>query len=59
MCGHKRKNRIRNDYVREKIGVAPIEKMTGNQLSWFAQVQRRPRDGGTMEMGMENRLCNI
>ena len=25
MCGHKRKDRIQNDYIRENIGVAAIE----------------------------------
>ena len=43
MSGYTRKDRLRNDYIREKIGVAPIEeKMTEGRLRWFGHVQRRP-----------------
>ena len=45
MCGHTRKDRIWNDVILEKIGVAPIEeKMTENHLRWFGHVQRRPQE---------------
>jgi len=45
MCGHTRKDRIRNDIIREKIGVAPIEeKIAENHLRWFGYVQRRPQE---------------
>src|SRR4029450_2942072 len=43
MCGKTRKDRIRNEHIRERVGVAPIEdKMRENQLRWFGHVQRRP-----------------
>ena len=43
MCGHKRKDKIRNDHIRERIGVVPItEKLVENRLRWFDHIQRRP-----------------
>ena len=43
MSGHTRKDRIRNDCIREKVGVAPIvEKLVETRLRWFGHVQRRP-----------------
>lgn len=45
MCGHTRKDRIRNDCIRGVLGVAPIaEKITENRLRWFGHVQRRSRE---------------
>ena len=42
-CGHTRKDRIRNDDIRERVGVAPIdEKLVQHRLSWFGHIQRRP-----------------
>lgn len=42
ICDHTRKERIRNDIIRENIGVAPIEEKTiENRLRWFGYVQRR------------------
>ena len=43
MSGHTRLDRIRNECIREKIGVAPIEeKMVKSRLRWFGHVKRRP-----------------
>ena len=43
MSGHTRKDKLRNGYIRGKVGVAPIEeKMTETRLRWFGHVQRRP-----------------
>ena len=43
MSGHTRKDRIRNDDIRQKVGVAPIiEKLVETRLRWFGHVQRRP-----------------
>jgi len=45
MCGHTRKDKIRNEQIRGRVGVAPIEeKIVENRLRWFGHVQRRPRD---------------
>ena len=33
MCGHRRKDKIKNDHIREWVGVAPItEKLVENRL---------------------------
>ena len=45
MSGKTRHDRIRNDTVRERVGVAPIvEKLVENTLRWFGHVERRPVD---------------
>ncbi|KAM2249069.1 hypothetical protein ACFXTI_003764 [Malus domestica] len=45
MCGHTRKDKIRNMDIRGKVGVAEIEgKMRENRLRWFGHAQRRPTD---------------
>ena len=36
-------NRVRNDDIRDRLEVAPIEeKLVQHRLSWFGHVQRRP-----------------
>src|SRR5215210_6229545 len=43
MCGHTRKDRIRNEVIRERLAVAPIdEKLVQHRLRWFGHIQRRP-----------------
>jgi hypothetical protein len=43
ICGHTRKDRIRNDDIRDKLGVAPIqEKLVQYRLRWFGHIQRKP-----------------
>jgi hypothetical protein len=43
ICGYTRKDRIRNDDIRDKVGVAPIqEKLVQHHLRWFGHIQRRP-----------------
>ena len=45
MCGHTRKDKIGNEDIRGKVGVAEIVgKMRENRLRWFGHVQRRPTD---------------
>ena len=40
MSGYTLKNRIRNDHIRESVGVAPIlEKMRDYHLRWYEYVQ--------------------
>jgi hypothetical protein len=52
-CGHTRRDRVRNDDIRDRVGVAPIEenfffdnqieeKLIQHRLRWFGHVQRRP-----------------
>ena len=41
-CGHTRRDRVRTETIRERVGVAPIEeKLTQHRLRWFGRVQRR------------------
>jgi hypothetical protein len=43
ICGHTRKDRIRNDNIRDKLGVTPIqEKLVQHRLRWFGHIQRMP-----------------
>ncbi|CAH9091174.1 unnamed protein product [Cuscuta epithymum] len=45
MCGHTRKNRLKNEIIRQKVRVAPIkDKMQESRLRWFGHVRRRPND---------------
>ncbi|KAH1218442.1 LINE-1 retrotransposable element ORF2 protein [Glycine max] len=45
MCGKTRQDKIRNEAIRERVGVAPIvEKMVENRRRWFGHVERRPVD---------------
>ena len=44
MCGHTRKDRVRNDDIRDRVGVAPIEeKLVQHRLRWFGHIQRSPQ----------------
>ncbi|CAH9118920.1 unnamed protein product [Cuscuta europaea] len=45
MCGHIRKDHVRNETIRQRVGVAPIEdKMRESRLQWFGHVRRRSSD---------------
>jgi hypothetical protein len=40
ICGHTRKDRIRNDDIRDKLGVAPIQdKLVQHYFRWFGHIQ--------------------
>ncbi|XP_070020888.1 uncharacterized protein [Nicotiana sylvestris] len=42
MCGHTKLDKIRNEVIREKVGVAPVDdKMREVMLRWFGHVRRR------------------
>jgi hypothetical protein len=42
ICGHIRRDRVRNDNIRERLGVAPVEeKFVQHRLRWFVHMQRR------------------
>ena len=43
ICGHTRMDRVRNDDIWDRLGIAPIEeKLIQHRLRWFGHVQRRP-----------------
>jgi hypothetical protein len=45
ICGHTRRDRVRNDDIREKLGVAPVEeKLVQHRLRWFGHIQWRPAE---------------
>ncbi|XP_070049706.1 uncharacterized protein [Nicotiana tomentosiformis] len=45
MCGRTRRDRIRNEVIRDKVGVASVEdKMQESRLRWFGHVKRRSID---------------
>jgi hypothetical protein len=42
ICGHTRRDRIRNYDIRERLGVTPFEeKLIQHRLRWFGHMQRR------------------
>jgi hypothetical protein len=42
ICGNIRRDRARNDDIRERLGVAPVEeKPVQHRLRWFGHIQRR------------------
>ena len=42
MSGHTKKDKFWNNYIRDKVGVAPIEeKIIKIRLQWFKHVQRK------------------
>ena len=59
MSGVTREDRIRNEYLRGSIGVAPIgDKMRENRLRWFGHVMRREESEvvrTVMNMNVEER----
>jgi hypothetical protein len=58
ICGHTRKDRIRNDDIRDKLGVAPIqEKLVQHRLRWFGHIQRRSPEA-PVRNGILSRLEN-
>jgi hypothetical protein len=43
ICGNTRKDRIRNDDIRDKLEVTPIQKkLVQHRLRWFGHIQRTP-----------------
>ena len=61
ICGNTRRDRVRNDDIRERLGVAPVEeKLVQHHLRWFGHIQRRPaeapvRSGVIRRSGNEKR----
>ncbi|RCV42932.1 hypothetical protein SETIT_9G255200v2 [Setaria italica] len=45
ICGYTRRDRVRNENIRDRLGVAPIEeKLIQHRVRWFGHVQRRPSE---------------
>jgi hypothetical protein len=45
ICDNTRRNRVRNNDIRERLGVAPVEaKLVQHRLRWFGHIQRRPAE---------------
>ncbi|KAG2576562.1 hypothetical protein PVAP13_6NG030383 [Panicum virgatum] len=58
-CGHTRRDRVRNEVIRDRVGVAPIEeKLTQHRLRWFGHVQRRPPEAPVRSEVLE-RVDNV
>ena len=63
ICGHSRMDKIRNEVIRERVRVAPIEeKMMENRLRWHGHITRRDQDAPVrrcairdIEIGMRGR----
>lgn len=50
MCGHTKKNRIRNEDIRDKVGVASVmDKLREVRLKWFRHVKRRCLDASVRQ----------
>ncbi|KAG2605615.1 hypothetical protein PVAP13_4NG086934 [Panicum virgatum] len=58
-CGHTRRDRVRNEVIRDRVGVAPIEeKVIQHRLRWFGHVQRRPPEAPVCN-GVLERVNNV
>jgi len=58
-CGHTRRDRVRNEVIRDRVRVAPIEeKLTQHWLRWFGHVQRRPLVA-PVHSGLLKRVDNV
>ena len=43
ICDHTRRDQVRNDDIRDRLGIAPIEeKLVQHWLRWFGHVKQRP-----------------
>ncbi|PWZ30868.1 Coiled-coil domain-containing protein SCD2 [Zea mays] len=59
ICGHTRRDRVRNDDIRERVGVAPIEeKLMQHRLRWFGHIQRRSEEA-PVHIGIIRRPENV
>ena len=58
-CGHTRRDRVWNEVIRDRVGVAPIEeKLIQHRLSWFGHVQRRPPEA-LVRIGVLEQVDNV
>jgi len=55
MCGKTKRDTIKNDNIRERVGVASIvEKMVETRLRWFGHAKRRLVDFVVRRVGEAN-----
>ncbi|RCV21622.1 hypothetical protein SETIT_4G152600v2 [Setaria italica] len=61
ICGHTRRDRVRNEDIRDRLGVAPIEeKLIQHRLRWFGHFQRRPPEAPRQTISaLKERIANI
>jgi hypothetical protein len=58
ICGHTRKYQIRNDDIRDRLGVTPIEeKLVQHRLRWFGHIEQMPPEA-PVRSGILSRLKN-
>jgi hypothetical protein len=58
-CGHARRDRVQNDDIRDRVGVALIEeKLIQHRLRWFGHVQRRSPEA-SVHSGVLKRADNV
>uniref|UniRef100_A0A0A9D9B5 Uncharacterized protein n=1 Tax=Arundo donax TaxID=35708 RepID=A0A0A9D9B5_ARUDO len=59
ICGHTRKDQVRNNDIRDRVGVVPIEeKLIQHRLRWFGDIQRRPSEA-LVQSGRLKRTDNV
>jgi hypothetical protein len=59
ICGHTRRDRVWNEDIRDRVGVAPIEeKIVQHRLRWFGHVQRRPPEA-PVRSGVLDRVGSV
>jgi hypothetical protein len=59
ICGHTRRDRVRNEEIRDRVGVAPIEEqLVQHRLRWFGLVQRRPLEA-PVRSGVLDRVGSV
>jgi hypothetical protein len=59
ICGHTIRDRVRNEDIRDRVGVVPIEeKLVQHRLRWFDHVQRRPPEA-PVRSGVLDRVNSV
>jgi hypothetical protein len=59
ICGHTKRDRVRNEDIKDRVGVAPIEeKLVQHRLRWFDHVHRRPPEA-PVRSGVLDRVDSV
>ena len=60
MCGKTRQGKIRNETIRERVGVAPIvEKMVENRLRWWMKQKEKKRLCLIFKVDFKKAYCSL